>query len=345
MSVSDNTKKIIVDGQMLNPDVQPGRIVVREEQISKLRRQLARANHLSGCHVWLHGPAGSGKTAMAKQTAVRISENLGVISFVNCWQNRTLHTVLQAIIYELKIFRAELQNTDLKMHRIRQTLDGHPMTVILDEIDRPMPAQRQKILYGLLQLPNVSLICIANSTQPLAALDERIRSRLDPTLIECPPYNREQLVEILTDRAEMGLASGTWSMKILRQIASAAAGDARVAINMLRQTAATAEEDGSPKIKSKHLSGLLRQQRILGIEAKLASLSEEERIIHAIAADQGPLGTLDLRHRYLDQCESLGRSPIAERTFTKYIGRLTSAGLLKVSTYPQANRGRLVQVA
>jgi len=345
MALEGGTKGIIVDARSLSADVQPRRVVGRDEQICRLGRQLTRAGRLAGSHAWLYGPAGSGKTTVARRVAGRVDEGLEAVCLVNCWQNRTLHSVLQAIVYQLRIFMAENTDTGLKTHRIRQALRGRPMVVILDEIDRPVPAQRQEILYGLLQVPVVGLICIANSVRPLAALDERIRSRLSPALIECLPYTHEQLVEILTDRAEMGLAGRSWTPRLLRQIASAANGDARAAINLLRQAAAAAEEDGSPRIKQEHLAGLLGQHCALRDEARLAGLTEDERMIRTIAADRGPLGTLDLRRRYLDQCESVGRPPIAERTFTKYIRRLASASLLSISDYPQANRGRLVGAA
>ena len=42
--------------------------------------------------------------------------------------------------------------------------------MILDEIDRPTPTQREEILYGLLGLPNASVVCIANSLEACAAL-------------------------------------------------------------------------------------------------------------------------------------------------------------------------------
>ncbi|MFW6106718.1 MAG: Cdc6/Cdc18 family protein [bacterium] len=345
MTLEGGTKGIIVDARSLSADVQPRRVVGRDKQICKLGRQLTRAERLAGSHAWLYGLAGSGKTTVSRRVAGRVDEGLEAVCLVNCWQNRTLHSVLQTITYELRIFMAENTDTGLKTHRIRQALRGRPLVVILDEIDRPMPAQRQEILYGLLQVPEVSLICIANSVQPLATLDERIRSRMSPALIEFPPYTDEQLAEILTDRAEMGLASGSWSRQVLRRVASAANGDARAAIHILRQAAAVAEEDDSPRIKPKHSAGPIGRQRMVNAEARLVKLTEDERMIRAIAADRGPLGTLDLRRRYLDQCESVGHPPIAERTFTKYIRRLASAGLLSISDYPQANRGRLVRAA
>jgi len=264
MALEGGTKGIIVDGRSLSADVQPRRFVGRDKQICKLGRQLTRAGRLAGSHAWLYGPAGSGKTTVARRVAGRVDEGLGAVCLVNCWQNRTLHSVLQTIT----------------------------LVAILDEIDRPMPTQRQEILYGLLQLPEVSLICIANSARPLTALDERIRSRLSPAVIEFPPYTDEQLDEILTDRAEMGLASGSWSRQTLRRIALAANGDARAAIHILRQAAAIAEEDDSPRIKPEHLAGLIGRQRMLNTEARLAGLSEDRSISDAAISTSAKLSAV-----------------------------------------------------
>ena len=109
--------------------------------------------------------------------------------YVNCWQHRSLYSVLQAITDDLKILGAEAQNTNVKLVRIRQALRGRPFVVILDEIDRPIPAQREEIIYGLLGLPRGALACVANGTQVLATMDERVRSRLSPMVIQLSPYS------------------------------------------------------------------------------------------------------------------------------------------------------------
>lgn len=338
-------ESIIVDAWAMSVDGIPDRPIGREEQIGKLRYLLSRPGLVNHQNAWLHGPSGTGKTAAARSVVEETTDQQQVSSYVNCWQHRTLYSVLQAIVDELRILMAEAQDTDVKFDRIRQALRRRPLIVILDEIDRPMPAQREEIIYGLLNLPNTGLVCIANSTQALATLDERVRSRLSSAVIEFPAYSAEKVEEILTDRANRGLVPGSWSTNVIRHIAAATNGDARIAIQILRQSAAAAEEAGNEQMDIRFVKPFLRQWQSIRQEARLADLSEHEKIIRQVVARCEPLGATELRRRYDRHCRIHDFQPVARRTFTKYLSRLAAAGVLNVSHRPLGTGGRLVRVA
>jgi Cdc6-like AAA superfamily ATPase len=264
--------------------------------------------------------------------------------YVNCWQHRSLYGVLQAIIDELKILGAEAQDTNIKMDRIRQALRGRPAVIILDEIDRPMPAQREEIIYGLLSLPKGALACIANGTQTLATMDERVRSRLSPVVIRLSPYSTKELEAILIDRARQALAPNSCTPAVLKRIAAVANGDARVAIQILRQAAAAAEMSGNTKLTTSLVERCLRPWRLVQHEARLAGLSEHEKILFEQVKQHGPLGASELARRYVACCQSRNIRPMARRTFTKYLGRLSAAGLLETSGQIPGPGGRTISV-
>jgi len=266
-----------------------------------------------------------------------------VAAYVNCWEHRSLYSVLQATIDQLKILGAEAQDTNIKMDRIRQALRGRPFVVILDEIDRPMPAQREEIIYGLLSLPKGALACIANGTHALATMDERVRSRLSPVVIQLSPYSAKELEAILTDRARRALAPDSWTPAVLRRIVATANGDARAAIQVLRQAAATAEMSGNAKLTTRLVEQCLRSWRLVQQEARIASLSEHEMILFDQAKQQGPLRASELARRYAACCRSRNIQPMARRTFTKYLSRLSAAGLLDASGHSPGPGGRIVR--
>jgi Cdc6-like AAA superfamily ATPase len=264
---------------------------------------------------------------------------------VNCWEHRSLYSVLQAIIDELKVLGAEAQDTNIKLDRVRQALRGRPFVVILDEIDRPMPAQREQITCGLLNLPKVGLICIANSTQALAAMDAHVRSRLSPVIIELPAYSPQEIEAILTDRSQRALAPDSWTPAILRRITAASDGDARRAINILRQAAAAAEQAGRSRLDLRLINPILKRWHVLAKETRLTGVTEHEKMILQVAQTRGPLGTTALAQAYRTSCRVSGLPPVTQRTFSKYLGRLAALGLLHVADRPMAQGGRLVRVA
>ncbi len=297
-------------------------------------------------NAWLYGPPGTGKTTVARWAVSDVcasgAQRIGV--HVNCWQHRTLYSVLQAIIDELRILMAEAQDTNCTFDRIQQAFRDRPSVIILDEIDRPMPSQREQIIYGLLNLPRTGLICIGNSTRAPAMLDERIRSRLSTVVIEFPAYSPHELEEVVTDRALQALALVSWTPSHIKRICEEADGDARVAIRVLRQAAAATEEKGLKKLDMRFVGDFFRQSLAVECQARLANLSDHERIIRELAAERGPLGTTQLRELYNQYCAGHDLQPIAPRTFSKYLSQLAAARILNISLRPMAKGGRIVRV-
>lgn len=344
--IETSHERIICSGRLLSDENFDGKPLGRETQIARLRaclRPMLRREE--PVNAWLHGPPGSGKTTLARWVVDEVSshspERIGV--YVNCWQHRTLYSVLQGITGELKILMAEAQDTNFKFERIRQVFHDRPAVIILDEIDRPMPSQREEIIYGLLSLPRTGLICIGNSMRALAMLDERIRSRLNPVLIEFLKYSMSEIEQILTDRAERALRPGSWKPDHLKSIAAAAGGDARAAIQMLRRVAAAAEMKGGESLDTQLIDLYSPQHQAIQRRSRFEALSEHEKIIWELAAQRGPLGTTELRRRYGEYCRGRELQPIAKRTFSIYLRRLSSAGVLWISARPMTAGGRMVQ--
>ncbi len=339
---------LIEDGNRLSPEAVAGKLMGRQDQARRLHTCLApMLRREPALSAWVCGPPGSGKTLLVQWATQEACGGAGsrVAAYVNCWEHRSLYSVLRAIIDELKILGAEAQDTNVKMDRIRQALRGRPFVVILDEIDRPMPAQREEIIYGLLSLPKVGLICTANSTQTLATMDAHVQSRLNPVVIRLSPYSAKELEAILTDRARRALAPDSWTPAVPKRIAATVNGDARVAIQILRQAAAAAEQAGSSRLDLRLINPLLKQWHALAEETKLTGVTEHEKMILQVARTRGPLGTTALAQAYRTSRRVSGLPPVAQRTFSKYLGRLAALGLLRVADRPMAQGGRLVRAA
>jgi Cdc6-like AAA superfamily ATPase len=120
-------------------------------------------------------------------------------------------------------------------------------------------------------------LLIANEeTDLFAHLDERVVSRLQPcTRISFDTYGDDKLVSILADRVRWGLRPDVVTDAQLRRIADAAAGDARIAIGVLRVTARTASRNDVNEIHDKHIDAAVAEAK-----AEIKRKAEEKLTHH-----------------------------------------------------------------
>jgi len=340
--------KIIWQAHLLSGEYLPEKVVGREEQKRKLHMCLSpMKNGQAPLNAWLYGPAGTGKTALARSLVNEVStDSANRFGFyVNCWERRSLYSVVQAIAESMKLLRADAQDTNVKLDRIRQVIKEKPLVVILDDIDRVAPSERERIIYRILGLPHTGVVCIANKKETLPSLEERTRSRLGPIVIAFPRYTPEELAEILLERAKKGLLANTWKKKDLLQIAQASAGDARAGVEVLRHAAVAAESTGKKRIAFRESAEALRTRVQTRHQEMVSRLSYHERLIYELALEKQPLLTTDLQRIYTSRCLKNGITPVARRTFSKYVKLLGDAGLIRVDERSIGGKGRVVRAA
>jgi len=326
----DDPVSIVLDHGVLGGRHVPDKLIDREPQIEQIMDCLKPA--VSQCvpiHVWLYGNSGSGKTVTAKYILNRLQEEHGVSGMiVNCWEKRSFYEILNEMVSELKILRADSHRTSFKLEKLCRHLENRPFVIVLDEIDRIKPNERSLILYNLHSTLNINLLCISTSLNILFRLEQRVHSRLSPHVVFFPEYSSKNLLEILRHRAQLALIEGSWSDNLLKSIASFANGDARVAIRSLRKAALVAEHKHSAKIHVKNLTEEAKANRQARHEAVLDNLTRDHRMIYEIVKQQQKVLSGDLWEAYLHNCSKRGRKPLASRTFSEYCSRMVQTGLI-----------------
>ena len=337
---------MIVKNGVFEETYLPASVPARKPQIAEILSCLSPV--LSGhvpVNLWLHGPPGSGKTSGAMHVVSRLKESMPLQSaYVNCWEKRTFFEVLDEVVSQLRILRAEQHRVSTKLERIGRHLGDQPSVLVLDDIDRMKPAERAATVYNMATAASMGIVCIARSERALFDLDDRARSRLAPRLVRFAAYSQKDLVSILRHRAEAGLSPSSCSAKELKEIAACADGDARTAIRTLRNAA----ELAAPGIRKLSLRGLRKQREQMETARNahlLQSLTADHRILHRIVKDFGQILSPDLWQQYLQRCESISRRPIALRTFWKYTGRLTLSGLIISCQSRQKGNVNLLKIA
>jgi len=339
-------RKIVWQAHFLSREFLPERVVGREEQKRKLQMCLSPMKKgQAPLNAWLYGPTGSGKTALARTvTRDMCGDSTSRFAFyVNCWERGSLYQVVQAIAESLKVLGADAQDTNVKLERIMQVIKERPVVVILDDIDRVAPSERERIIYGLLNLPKTGVVCIANKKETLFSLEERTRSRLSPVVVEFRAYSQQEMEEILFGRAKNALALDAWNEGVLRQIAQSAGGDARTALEALRQAAVASESAGENRIALRACTDALRAWMPTAQERILHKLSYHERLIYDLAVKNQPVLSTDLWAVYGDDCQKTSITPVARRTFSKYVKLMVDRGLLSVDPRTVAGKGRLLR--
>jgi len=318
---------MITDARVLRPEFVPGEVVHREQAVEHLAATLEpiqRGNHAEPA--LLTGPSGTGKTCIARFTVERLREAvLDVESeYVNCWQQHTRFGVLYRILDgQGRATDVHRQSTPHDELLVRLEELERPLVVILDEVDQ---LEDKRLLYDLHSLPHVALVLIANREAAVFGdVDERLQSRLRGCeRVAFDRYGIGELVAIMRDRAEWGLVPGAIDDGQLERIADAAAGDARVALSVLRAAARRADQAGTETITETHVSEAIPEGRTDVRRKNVETLTPHQRTLLAIVEDYGEIHPAELYDAYRERVEE----PKTNRTVRNYLAKMDQYGLI-----------------
>jgi cell division control protein 6 len=338
---------IIANFDILSEDYIPENIPGRESQIKELRLCLDPVSkRKKPMNAWLYGPPGAGKTATSRYVLRQLTQAYRVYGvYVNCWERNSLYSVIEKIVNELRILGAEKPDSSFKMERLQRHLKDAALALVLDEIDQPPPKERNSILYNLCELENVGLICICNSRSFLFGLDERIKSRMNVTQIEFRPYSVSDLAYILSLRAETALVPRTWDKALLETISEMAEGDARIAIQTLKNSAYYAEKSNSPKILPEHVEKGWKDARVIKKTYLLNKLTSDHKILYEIIKSRKEILSNQLWEDYVSEARKKGIQPIALRTYSEYVNKLRDLGLVRAERARVRGKVRVFRMA
>ena len=273
------------------------------------------------------GPSGAGKTCISKFVTERLREEVLDVetTYVNCWRNytrfRTLYQILDELGQTIDIHRQSTPHDEL-VDRLQQ-YDGPRTVIILDEVDQ---LEDPGILYDLHSLEQFALVCIANTEEELfSRVDDRLVSRLRSSEhVRMDKYHDEQLFDILNARARWGLEEDSITDDQLYWIADAAAGDARLAIGILRIAASTADREDQATITDEMLRDAADDARVEIRQTSLDSLTPHQQAVYDIIREYGPVGPSKIHEHYSDAVDD----PRTKRTVRTYLSKMVQYNLL-----------------
>lgn len=320
---------MITDARVLQPEFIPSEVKHRDAEVNTLSsvlRPLTDGDRADPA--FLYGPSGTGKTCIAQFTVERLREQVVDLNYqyVNCWENysrfKTLYSILAGINDTLDIHRQSTPK-DVLLDRLRD-YDGPPYVVILDEVDQ---LQDKRLLYDLYRIQNLTTILIANKeTEVFASVDDRLSSRLTTaTRLHFDHYSNSELTSILTDRVRWGLDHDVIRDRQLSQITSNAAGDARIAIGILRNAAQRAHENNLDVISDDVIRNVVPETKSEIQQKTIGRLTTHQQVLYDIITEHGTIAPQTL----YDEYENRVADPKTRRTLRNHLSKLEHYNLIE----------------
>ncbi len=356
------SESIFKNKEVLRSSYDPETLPHREKQISELASILVPA--LRGetpSNVFIYGKTGTGKTAVAKYVGKELYkkgeelEKKTSFIYINCEIVDTHYRVLQNIAnHFIEKWGERIPFTGWPTDEVHAKLkemmekSGGIVVIVLDEIDK---LKGDEALYNLSRLNNelkrarVAVMGISNDLKFTEFLDPRVKSSMGEENMIFPPYNAEQLRDILQQRAEIGLKEGVLEDSVIPLCSALAAqehGDARRALDLLRVSAEIAERQGV-KISDRcvriaqnkiELDRVKEVIKTLPIQSKLVLLST------TLGSANNSLTTGEVYDIYRELCKIGEFDSLTQRRITDLISELDMLGIVTARIISKGRYGR-----
>ncbi|MFH1649627.1 MAG: AAA family ATPase [Candidatus Woesearchaeota archaeon] len=250
----------------------------QQEQIAACIKPLFASRQGRNCMVY--GAPGIGKTVAVKHLLRELEEQTDEILpiYINCWQHNTTYKIILELCDQVGYKFTQNKKTVELMKKAAEIINKSKAVLVFDEIDK---AEDHDFLYWVIeQLFNKSIILITNYKTWLAEIDERIKSRLTPELLEFKAYNAKEVAGIIHERIEYAFVTNVWDSVGEKKVAEKTfeIGDIRTGLFLLRESALQAEEKSSKKVTVEHIDKALAKLDDFTIKSK-ESLEEDTKMI------------------------------------------------------------------
>jgi cell division control protein 6 len=249
--------------------------------------------------------------------------------------------------------------TDQVFMKFKEAIDADKQVVIiiLDEIDK-LIKKGDDVLYNLsrinteLKQAKVSMIGISNDLKFTEFLDPRVKSSLGEEEIIFPPYDAEQISDILNERAGIAYKKGSLAEMVIPLCAAFAAqehGDARRALDLLRVAGEIAEREKKDIVEEKHVRQAqekIEVDRIVEVIRTLPTQSKLALYSVMLLRNHGHrnVTTGEVYNIYRQLCTTVDMDILTQRRVTDLISELDMLGILNAIVVSKGRYGRTKEI-
>ena len=204
----------------------------------------------NGRNLFIYGPPGIGKTLACKNVLKELEEQSDEIFpiYINCWQKNTSFKILIEICNLLDYKLTHNKKTDELFNIVKGILNKKSAVFVFDESDK---LDDFDFLYSIMEeIYRRSIFLINNDSSWLSELEDRIKSRLMPEMLEFRPYNNKEIEGIIRERIKYAFFENIWQEEAIELAVEKTfeLGDIRSGLFILKEAGNNAEDRSSRKI-------------------------------------------------------------------------------------------------
>ena len=364
---------IVKNKKVLQSSYIPENLPHRKDKINEIVEIVAPSlSKDKPSNILIYGKTGTGKSAVMNYIGKELrkadenQENCMFI-YVNCEVVDTPYGILYNISNQIITeYDKKIPFTGWSLDKIFSELADYIdkkdkiFIIVLDEIDRSFQKNGDDIFYYLttineiLKNSRVSIIGITNDAKFTEFLSPKIKSRLGEEKIIFPPYNVEQLQDILSERANEAFDEGILDPDVIPYCAALSAqelGDARRALDLLRISSDIAERNGDKRVTSAHVKSAKNKIELDAVSEIINTLTNQSKIVLMsiivnVDDGQNTMTTGDVYTTYKTICEAICQSVLTQRRVAGLISELDMLGVVhaRVKSFGKAGRTKEIEL-
>ncbi|NUB93922.1 AAA family ATPase [Haloterrigena sp. SYSU A121-1] len=358
MTLFERSEAIFEDENVLHDDYQPESLEERDDEIEQYTAYLQPViNGSQPRNVFLYGKTGVGKTAATKYLLHHLEEDakqyddLSVTTvYLNCEDLTSSYRVAVALVNTLRNPSDQISRTGHPLNAVYEKLwteldrIGGTILIVLDEVD--YIGDDDSILYQLprarsnekIERARIGIIGISNDFKYREKLDPRVEDTLCERELHFPPYDANELQNILERRVTLAFKDGILEGDVVPLCAAFAAqdkGSARQGLDLLLEAGDLARRRNDSIVTEDHVreaKQLLEKQRI---EESMKELTSHGHLtLLAVVAStiakpsEVPFQKQRLYEQYTDLAVATDRDPLGGRAFHNHLAELSMLGIL-----------------
>lgn len=330
----DDKESLFLNPIALDYDYIPPVIKFRENQQHHIATCIKPLfENRNGRNLFITGAPGIGKTLAARYVIKELEEETSDINtiYINCWKMNTPYKIALELCRLIEYTFTHNKTTEELFQFICAALNKKPSVICLDEIDK---LQDFKALYTLLEdIRRKTIILISNEKELLCKLDQRIKSRLNPELLEFKPYNLNETYEILKQRAEYAFPPNVLEKEGLELISQKAYTfkDIRTGLYLMKEAAELAESKSLRKIMLQQVKEAVNKLTDFKLKKKDSLTQEQNKLLDLIK--EHPNKSAAELHRLLGLEESY-------KNFRRKLDLLEKANLIEIEEAMDSGGGK-----